>query len=120
VCIQFTDTYPNTPLLVELKSKTLSEKLLQGLTNVCEREAKKYLGKAQVLNVIKFLRNFVDENPLCCCYDEINYLKKALSECDELKLKQKSSSIAVKVLNKSYYLSCRVVVPDDYPNKPVE
>ncbi|XP_008192661.2 uncharacterized protein LOC663687 [Tribolium castaneum] len=120
VCIQFTETYPSTPLLIELKSKTLSEKLLQGLTNVCEQEAKKYLGKAQVLNVIKFLRSFIDENPLSCCYDEINFLKKTLNENDELKLKQKTSSIVLKVKNKSYFVHCRVVVPDDYPVKAID
>lgn len=120
VCIQFTETYPSTPLLIELKSKTLSEKLLQGLTNVCEQEAKKYLGKAQVLNVIKFLRSFIDENPLSCCYDEINILKKTLNDNDELKLKQKTSSLGLKVHNRSYFLFCRISVPDDYPTKAIE
>ncbi|KAJ3657465.1 hypothetical protein Zmor_009266 [Zophobas morio] len=120
ICIQFPETYPSTPLLLELKSKTLSEKLLHGLTNVCEQEAKKYLGKAQVLNTIKFLRNFIDENPLCCCYDEINFLKKVLTDRDELKLKQKTSSVHLKAVNHSYFLNCRVVVPDDYPKAAID
>ncbi|XP_021913994.1 uncharacterized protein LOC110827050 [Zootermopsis nevadensis] len=46
-CIQFPSDYPRSPLLIELKSKTLSDKLLDGLTNVCEQEAKKILGKPQ-------------------------------------------------------------------------
>lgn len=49
ICAQFPEDYPNTPLLVELKSKTLSDNLLNGLTNVCEQECKKILGKAQVI-----------------------------------------------------------------------
>lgn len=45
VCTQFPEEYPKVPLLIELKSKTLSDKLLLGLTNVCEQEVKKILGK---------------------------------------------------------------------------
>lgn len=120
ICMQFTENYPHSPLLLELKSKTLSEKLLQGLSNVCEAEAKKYLGKGQILNVIKFLRNFIDENPLSCCYDEINVLKKSLNEKDEFKLKQKSSSIILKVNNNQYYLNCKIGIPDNYPLTSVE
>lgn len=115
VCIQFPQDYPDGPLLIELKSKTLSDKLLQGLTNVCEQEIKKFLGKPQVLLVIKFLRNFIDENPLSCCYDEINELKNYLSEEDVLKLRQKTSSLVLKINNKKYYFNLRVIVPDYYP-----
>jgi len=52
-CIQFPSNYPFSPLLIELKSKTLSDKLLDGLTNVCEQEAKKILGKPQVCTLIQ-------------------------------------------------------------------
>lgn len=47
-CLQFPESYPNYPILVELKSKTLSEKFLSGLSKVCEEECKKILGKPQV------------------------------------------------------------------------
>lgn len=120
VCIQFTETYPKTPLLLELKSKSLSEKLLQKLTNVCEEEAKKYLNKAQVLNIIKFLERFLVENPLCCCYDEINSLKTILGDGDELKLKQKTSSLIVKVVNNKYFLTCKISIPNNYPICSIE
>lgn len=115
VCIQFPAEYPKAPLLIELKSKTLSDKLLQGLSNVCEQEIKKSLGKPQVLLLIKFLRNFIDEHPLSCCYDEINDLKNLLNEDDVLKLKQKTSSIVFNIQSKKYYLNFRVVIPDNYP-----
>lgn len=120
VCIQFPDNYPHIPLLLEIKSKTLSEKLLQGLTNVCEQEIKKSIGKPQVLNAIKFLRNFIDENPLSCCYDEISTLKSRLSEKDEFKLKQKSSSIYLKITNGGYCLESKIIVPDNYPVNSIE
>lgn len=120
-CIQFPQTYPREPLLIELKSKTLSEKLLQKLTSVAEEEAKKYLGKAQILKVFIFLRKFIDENPLICCYDEITELKNILNgNNDELKLKQKISTIVLKIVNDRYYLDGKVLVPDSYPIQAIE
>ena len=44
-CFQFPEDYPNHPILLELKSKVLSEKLLAGLTKVCDDEAAKYVGE---------------------------------------------------------------------------
>lgn len=114
-CIQFPNNYPRDPLLLELKSKTLSGKLLDGLTNVCENEVKKLLGKAQVLPILKFIRNFIEENPLICCYDEISLLKKLLYEDDDLKLKQKNSTVSLKIQGGLYYFKAKVFVPDDYP-----
>ena len=47
-CLMFPPDYPHATILVELKSKTLANKLLNGLTRVAEQEARKYLGKPQV------------------------------------------------------------------------
>ena len=33
-CLMFPPNYPNSPILIELKSKTLADKLLAGLTKV--------------------------------------------------------------------------------------
>lgn len=121
VCIQFPENYPGSPLLLELKSKTLSEKLLQRLTDVCEAELKKAPGKPQVLNLLKFLRAFLDENPLSCCFDEINFLKQKFdSGTDELKLKQKNSSIGLKLAQGKYLLNAKIAVPDNYPDVAIE
>lgn len=120
VCIQFPSDYPNTPLLLELKSKTLADKLLAGLTNVCEDELKKLLGQPQVMKILHFIHNFVVETPLCCCYNEISNLKKLLtSDKDELKLRQKTSSIFLKVVSECYYLKAKIIVPDNYPELSV-
>lgn len=120
ICIQFPIEYPTKPILIELKSKTLSSLLLMKLTEVCEEETKKYLGKRQILQVLKLLRSFMDENPLCCCYEEINNVKKMLNaEEDEIKLKQKSSSINLKIVNKMYFLKTKIKVPDLYPDQQV-
>lgn len=45
---QFNPDYPASPLIVELKSKSLDFKLLQGLEKVCLEECQKYLNKQQV------------------------------------------------------------------------
>ncbi|KAF5308254.1 hypothetical protein FQR65_LT06247 [Abscondita terminalis] len=120
-CIQFPENYPNSPLLIELKSKTLSDKLLQGLTNVCENEAKKFIGNRQVMSVLAFLQNFLNENPLSCCYDEISNIKKILiDDHDEFKLKQKSSSIIAKITCKKYFINAKICIPDNYPAVPIE
>ncbi|XP_011306407.1 uncharacterized protein [Fopius arisanus] len=114
-CIQFPKDYPSDVLLIELKSKTLSPKLLLGLTEVCEKECKNRLGKAQVLPTLKFINNFINENPLICCYDEINTVKELLKESDSLKLRQKSSTINLEVHQGLYYYKAKLFVPDDYP-----
>nr|CAD7588519.1 unnamed protein product [Timema genevievae] len=119
VLIQFPEDYPHSSLLLELKSKTLSDKLLDGLTNVCEQEAKKILGKPQVLLVLKFVRNFLEEHPLSCCYDEISEIKRHLTDFDEFKLKQKASSISLKILEGCYYFKSKVAVPDIYPETSI-
>ncbi len=48
VCFMFPDNYPNDPIIMELKSKVLSDRLLDGLSRVCEEEAKKLTGQRQV------------------------------------------------------------------------
>ncbi|KAF7987763.1 hypothetical protein HCN44_003626 [Aphidius gifuensis] len=114
-CIQFSKIYPADILLLELKSKTLSQKLLSGLTEICEKNCKNLIGKAQILPTLKFLNNFIDENPLICCYDEINSSKKLLQDCDIFRLKQKISTINLEVHCEAYFFKTKIFIPDDYP-----
>lgn len=48
LCIRFPANYPNQHVLLELKSRSLSGKLLDGLTTLAEQKAKEFLGKRQV------------------------------------------------------------------------
>lgn len=57
VCLQFPEDYPNCPILLELKSKRLSDALLRKLTQSCESELKKIIGKPQVNKLCEFLNN---------------------------------------------------------------
>lgn len=119
-CFQFSPDYPESRALIELKSRYISHKLLDGLTKLCEDEADKYIGKPQVLQVLRFVRTFIDENPLCCCSEEISNIKKRLIACsDELKLRQKTSSVMLKVNQGLYYIKYNLTVPEDYPEKQI-
>ncbi|XP_044748138.1 uncharacterized protein LOC123309216 [Coccinella septempunctata] len=121
VCLYFPPDYPKSPLLIELRSKTLSARLLEKLTCSCETEAKKFLNEPHILNILKFIRRYIDETPLICCYDEINELKlKCNLDQDEIKLKQKTSSLIFNVTGNLYYLKCRIIVPDNYPEQKIE
>lgn len=77
----------------------------------------------QILSLIKFIKSFIDENPLSCCYDEISTIKQTVLDSkvkgDELRLKQKSSSVVLKVCQGKYFLKTHVMVPEDYPLKAV-
>lgn len=46
--LQFSENYPTSAIVVELKSKTLPPRLLVKVTELCDQEAKKLLGKPQV------------------------------------------------------------------------
>jgi len=69
-----------------------------------------------VLPILKFIRNFIEENPLICCYDEISMLKKLLCDKDKLKLKQKNSAVNLTVHQGLYYFKSKLEVPDNYPS----
>ena len=119
-CFMFPNDYPQSPILFELKSKTLSDKLLDGLTRVTEQECKKHLGKPQILFATKFIRQFIEENPLCCCAEEITKVKKLLGPNDVIKLSQKNSAVNMTINKERYFLKCKVVIPDIYPEERVD
>ncbi len=46
--LMFPENYPHEAIVIELKSKTLSDKLLDGLSKMGDEEAKKNIGLKQV------------------------------------------------------------------------
>ncbi|GFN80703.1 E3 ubiquitin protein ligase rin2 [Plakobranchus ocellatus] len=112
----FQPGYPEVHLVTEIKSKTLGYKFLEGLAKICDNEAKKHIGKPQVVHIVQFVSNFIDENPLCVCADEISNIKGKLSLAnDEVKLKQKTSQVVIKICQEEYFISLKLTIPDDYP-----
>uniref|UniRef100_A0A034VGU1 RWD domain-containing protein n=1 Tax=Bactrocera dorsalis TaxID=27457 RepID=A0A034VGU1_BACDO len=78
VCLRFPTNYPDESILVELKSRTLSNKFLDGLATLSEKHARQHLGKPQGLHVLRFVQQYLTENPLCVCFDEIQDLRRDL------------------------------------------
>ena len=120
VCLTYPVEYPKNHILVEVKSKTLARKLLDGLERVAENEAKtKHKDKPQVIPVLKFIRQFIDDNPLACCYEEVLVVKSLLNDGSTLKLSQKTSSMSLHILKDKYFFKCKIHVPNDYPDDSV-
>jgi len=120
VCLLFPSGYPQNPILVELKSKYLSPKLLDGLTKVIDKELKQVVPKPQAFFVLKFVAKFIEDNPLCVCSEEITKVKARLGSEDSIKLSQKSSSITLTIIKEKYLLTARCRIPAEYPLKQVE
>ncbi|XP_078312740.1 uncharacterized protein LOC144619196 [Crassostrea virginica] len=119
--MQFLETYPTEPVVVELKSKTLTEKLLDGVVKLCDAEARKYIGQKQVILLVNFLKQFLIDNPLCIVNDEVGKVKKELlSDEDKCKLMQSASQVLLKVREEEYYMSFKISVPAQYPKQQIQ
>lgn len=100
ICSQFPKDYPNGILLLEIRSKTVSDKLIEGLVRVCEQELEKHRGEKQLMTLVKFINNFIVSNPFLVCSNELSFIKKDLTrEGDEIKIKQKSGTIHYKAFD---------------------
>lgn len=66
----------------------------------------------------RFFRRFIDDNPLCVCSDEIADIKRnMIGPTDEIKLKQKTSQVVLKMNEGSYFMTTNLLIPDEYPLK---
>ncbi|XP_011199971.2 uncharacterized protein LOC105223814 [Bactrocera dorsalis] len=123
VCLRFPANYPDESILVELKSRTLSNKFLDGLATLSEKHARQHLGKPQGLHVLRFVQQYLTENPLCVCFDEIQDLRRDLgtdATPDQLKLKQRHSIVQLTAKGGEYYYKVSAFLPKDYPKECVQ
>lgn len=74
------------------------------------------------MHVLKFIDNYLNENPLCVAYDEIATIKTLLRQKSdsttvggELKCLQKTSSISLTVNSDDYYYKIKLRIPEAYP-----
>lgn len=74
--------------------------------------------------MLKFIDNYLNENPLCVAYDEIATIKKLLrpksdskNSGGELKCSQKTSSVTLNVIGGDYYYKVKFHIPDTYPSQ---
>jgi hypothetical protein len=119
--IQFSDNYPQTPLLIELKSKTIPDSVLKKMGELCDKELLKYIGMRQVDGVMSYVCEFISSTPFIVCSEEINYIKNNIvREGDELKLKHKAGGIYYKAYQDRYFMEFKLTVPFDYPSTHVQ
>ena len=72
--------------------------------------------RVQVLEMMVFVKRFVEEHPLCVCSDEVNRIRAGLLRpADDMKLRQRSSQLLLRLRQGAYHLAVRLTVPDNYP-----
>ncbi|XP_058834348.1 uncharacterized protein LOC131691741 [Topomyia yanbarensis] len=121
VCLRFPDEYPKNKLLTEFKSRSMSITFLERFTKVCDDKAVEFVGKPQVMGLLKFVDTYLRENPLCIVTEEIFNVKKLLSVTSgDLKLRQKSSSILLTAKGGPFYISAKFHVPEQYPVERIQ
>lgn len=76
---------------------------------------------------MKFIDNYLRENPLCIAYDEIFAIKQLLRRKNdsgaaggEFKCLQKTSSVLLIVNERDFYYKAKVHVPTEYPAKSID
>lgn len=81
----------------------------------------------QTLHTLKFIDNYLRENPLCIAFDEIFAIKQLLrrknesgSGGGELKCLQKTSNLSLVVNESDYYYKAKYHVPEEYPIKCID
>ena len=91
------------------------------------------LFQPHVLFTLKFINQYMDEHPLCCCVDEITKIKKLMDSDeaseekansqpvtkDKLKLSQKTSTISLHVYKNEYFIKTKIKIPEDYPENQI-
>lgn len=118
--IMFPEDYPKKALMVEVKSKSLPERVMTVIENIAEKEAKKLLGQFQVSHICCVVRQFLDENMFIVCAAELDSIKtQLLGEGDEIKIRQKAGSFLVNVHQNDYFMHVKMSVSDDYPRESV-
>lgn len=129
VCLRFpAQNYPqSSSILVELKSRHYSDKLLAELTRLIDVYARDNLGEPQALRVLAFAQQYLLDNPLCVCLDEIKQLRTDLKSSEvtqdaasQLKLRQRTSCVELIARGGRYVYRVTAAVPDTYPDQSVE
>ncbi|CAG2238926.1 unnamed protein product [Mytilus edulis] len=104
-CMQFPAEYPKEPIVIELKSKTLPEKVCDKITKICEEEAKKMAWSKTG-----------DVNDQLC---EGIFNRKPIMY-DTVVLKQATSKVVYRISQEQYFMQFVLVVPEEYPIKQVK
>ncbi|KXJ82907.1 hypothetical protein RP20_CCG010758 [Aedes albopictus] len=121
VCLRFPTDYPNNKLLLEFKSKTMSLAFLERFPRICDEKTAEFVGKPQVMKVLKFVDAYLRDNPLCIVAEEIFDIKKLLDGTGgELKPRQKTSSVGLTARGGGFYFTAKFHVPELYPVQRID
>ncbi|ETN61436.1 hypothetical protein AND_006905 [Anopheles darlingi] len=120
ICIRFPQSYPSEKLLLEFKSKTMPDLFLERFLTICDSKLTEFTGRPQVMNILKFIDGYLSENPLCIVLDEIQNLRQMLPNANDLKLKQKTSTVSVAARGGQYFFTGKFTVPESYPAERVQ
>ncbi|XP_053688271.1 uncharacterized protein LOC128737620 [Sabethes cyaneus] len=121
VCIRFPVDYPQNKLLLEFKSRSMSLVFLERFTKICDEKSSQFIGKPQVMNVLKFIDSYLRENPLCIVTEEIFNIKKLLEGTSgDLKLRQKSSSLCLSARGGPFFYNAKFRISERYPVERIQ
>jgi len=127
--------YPNSCLIVKLKSKRMPHKLVEQLIKKTEQLVAKLAtdkegGKPQLIPAFEFLRNILENNNLIPAWSELPEIRSILhleknsegvKHKDELKLFERAGKIKLKLRHgPKVFLDLELTVPEEYPFKRPE
>uniref|UniRef100_A0AAG5D2W0 RING-type domain-containing protein n=1 Tax=Anopheles atroparvus TaxID=41427 RepID=A0AAG5D2W0_ANOAO len=115
ICIRFPQNYPSEKLLLEFKSKTMSDLFLERFNQICDTKLADFVGNTQVIKILIFISDYLADNPLCIVLNELQNIRLRLSNSGELKLKQKTSSVNLYTRGGQYFYKATFTVPQNYP-----
>lgn len=121
------ENYPNSNIIIKLKSGSLPHKLVEMLLKKSEAMIKKLVldpegAKPQVIPVFEFVRSIMENNNLMPVWNELPQIREILrlpkkgedskEVLDELKLQEKAGKMRLKLCEKKFYLIIEITVPE--------
>ena len=133
--------YPNSSVVIKLKSKRMPHKLVETLLKKAENMIKKlvttpmdgFQGSPQTLPVFDFIESIMENNNLIPAWNELASIKSLLrlqpkvkqpegenkdsfkGPYDEIRLYEKAGKLRVKLKEGEFFLDLELTVPEEYP-----
>eukprot|EP01026_Neomeris_dumetosa_P064044 TRINITY_DN6085_c0_g1_i16.p1 TRINITY_DN6085_c0_g1~~TRINITY_DN6085_c0_g1_i16.p1 ORF type:complete len:287 (-),score=31.15 TRINITY_DN6085_c0_g1_i16:329-1165(-) len=102
--IQFPNKYPEEELILEFISKTLSPDLILKLRSAATGESKKRIGGRQLIDVVAFVKTFLENNLLLVAFDDLQEIRRLFEGGEpEMKSVQERSGIVHVLLKEGDY-----------------
>jgi len=109
------ESYPESPLSVEVSTQKLSSKLLHKLNSSAGQVSSKLAPQPQILPCYEHLHKVLTENKLLFCFEEVIQAKKILGPEDKLLPQEKTGKVTLNLKEGPWEGKIRVQVPQNYP-----